>query len=125
MVQRQVLTISSENKVLIAKIGKLEMHFKALKEEEEKRQKAAQDLEIVTEEAKRAISFLETLKQDCDERVEKAQYWFDMLQSNRLQRQSLEKELLASKKMERSQALLIRNVNSHFNKAETAKTEKS
>jgi hypothetical protein len=125
LVQRQVLTISSENKVLIAKIGKLEMHFKALKEEEEKRQKAAQDLEIVTEEAKRAISFLETLKQDCDERVEKAQYWFDMLQSNRLQRQSLEKELLASKKMERSQALLIRNVNSHFNKAETAKTEKS
>lgn len=121
LVQRQVLTVSSENKVLIAKIGKLEMHFKALKEDEEKRQKAAQELEIVTEEAKRAVSFLETLKQDCDERVEKAQYWFEMLQSNRLQRQSLEKELLASKKMERSQALLIRTVNSQFNKAETSK----
>jgi hypothetical protein len=125
LVQRQVLTISSENKVLIAKIGKLEMHFKALKEDEEKRQKAAQDLEIVTEEAKRAISFLETLKHDCDERVEKAQYWFDMLQSTRLQRQSLEKELLASKKMERNQALLIRSVNSHFSKGEAVKTEKA
>jgi hypothetical protein len=101
------------------------MHYKALKDDEEKRQKSAQDLEIVTEEAKRAISFLETLKQDCDERVAKAQYWFEMLQSTRLQRQSLEKELLASKKMERSQALLIRTVNSHFSKAETTKLEKA
>lgn len=125
LVQRQVLTIASENKVFIAKIGKLEMHYKALKDDEEKRQKSAQDLEIVTEEAKRAISFLETLKQDCDERVAKAQYWFEMLQSTRLQRQSLEKELLASKKMERSQALLIRTVNSHFSKAETTKLEKA
>jgi hypothetical protein len=125
LVQRQVLTVSSENKILIAKISKLEMHYKALKEDEEKRQKAAEDLERVTEEAKRAISFLETLKQDCDDRVEKSQYWSEMLSSTRMQRQSLEKELLVSKKTERSRALLIRTVNSHFSKAETIKTENS
>jgi hypothetical protein len=125
LVQRQVLTVSSENKILIAKISKLEMHYKALKEDEEKRQKAAEDLERVTEEAKRAISFLETLKQDCDDRVEKSQYWSEMLSSTRMQRQSLEKELLMSKKTERSRALLIRTVNSHFSKADTIKTENS
>lgn len=125
LVQRQVLTVSSENKILIAKISKLEMHYKALKEDEEKRQKAAEDLERVTEEAKRAISFLETLKQDCDERVEKSQYWSEMLSSTRMQRQSLEKELIVSKKTERSRALLIRTVNSHFSKADTIKTENS
>jgi hypothetical protein len=123
LVQRQVLTVSSENKVLVAKIAKLEMHYNSLKEDADQRQKAAKDLENVTEEAKRAISFLETLKRDCDERVEKAQYWSEMLQSTRMQRQSLEKELLVSKKMERSQALLIRTVNSHFNKTEITKTE--
>lgn len=123
LVQRQVLTVSSENKVLVAKIAKLEMHYNSLKEDADQRQKAAKDLENVTEEAKRAISFLETLKRDCDERVEKAQYWSEMLQSTRMQRQSLEKELLVSKKLERSQALLIRTVNSHFNKTEITKTE--
>jgi len=116
LVQRQVLTVSSENKVLISKISKLEIHLKALKEDEEKRKKTTEDLETVTVEAKRAISFLETLKQDCDERVEKAQYWSEMLQSTRMQRQSLEKELLARKKSERSQASLIRTANSHFSK---------
>jgi signal transduction histidine kinase len=125
LIQRQVLTVSSENKGLIAKISKLEMHYKSLKEDEEKRKKTTDDLEKVTEEAKRAISFLEVLKQDCDERVEKSQYWSEMLQSTRMQRQSLEKELLASKKMERSHALLIRTVNSQFNKADPTKTEKS
>jgi hypothetical protein len=127
LVQRQVLTVSSENKVLITKITKLEMHYNSLKDDAEKRQKAAEDLENVAEEAKRAISFLESLKRDCDERVEKAQYWSEMLQSTRMQRQTLEKELLVSKKMERSQASLNRTVNSRsqISKIDNTKTENS
>ena len=124
LVQRQVLTVSSENKALISKISKLEIHLKALKDDEESRKNTAEDLERVTVEAKRAISFLENLKRDCDERVEQAQYWSEMLQSSRMQRQSLEKELLAMKKSERSQASLIRTANSHFSKNVSTKMEK-
>ncbi len=51
MVQRQALTVSSENKVLVATIAKLEMQFNSLKEDADQRQKAAKDLEKVTEEA--------------------------------------------------------------------------
>jgi hypothetical protein len=124
LVQRQVLTVSSENKALISKISKLEIHLKALKDDEENRKNTAEDLERVTVEAKRAIGFLENLKRDCDERVEQAQYWSEMLQSTRMQRQSLEKELLAMKKSERSQASLIRTANSHFSKNLSTKMEK-